>query len=58
MLIHHSDSSGNLSSLLCKEFLQNAKKLFPNGSLAREIFPEVKKCQIRYVGDVGGNWMQ
>jgi hypothetical protein len=34
------------------------KKLFPNGSLAGEIFPEVKKCQIRYVDDVGENWMQ
>jgi hypothetical protein len=34
------------------------KKLFPNGSLAGEIFPEVKRCQIRYVDDVGENWMQ
>ncbi len=58
MLIHHSDSLGDLSRFLCKGFLQNVKKLFPNGSLAGEIFPEVKKCQIHHVDDVGENWMQ
>jgi len=58
MLIHHSGRSGNLSSFRYKEFLQDVKKLSPNGNWVGEIFPEVKKCQIHYVDDVEENWMQ